>query len=191
MPPCYLTDLRFQDMVEKIQDPQSYLSAWELWMRILNIYSPLYDWIIARERCYIPSSIHGQSIPGIQVTDRSYFGPVQLMLMPLEHNDVAGMQRHRKFEEEARDMLLYYINEYLYLPIKTPRVFAVASELAIIFYEWSGLAAGRAGNLTKLTATDVDGKQYSGTLHVVDDADAVHLMLQRVHTFDPSGVGRR
>lgn len=89
--------------------------------------------------------------------------------------------RHRKFGDDTREAILQVMTLSPNDEISDFHItIAVANELAVEFWVWTGRQYGRP-DLKRLVVEDKDdGREISGPLHVVDDAEKVHRVLQHV-----------
>ncbi|KAF3925381.1 hypothetical protein ABW20_dc0110693 [Dactylellina cionopaga] len=102
---------------------------------------------------------------------------VYLAIVTWPH-DYYDFGRHRKFEQDAKEAILRVVpcGSYDEEVSNQHLIFAAVCEFCVSFYEWKGQPV-----LKKLPVRNsTTGETYSGPLHVVDDAEKVHRILQSV-----------
>ncbi|KAF3913943.1 hypothetical protein ABW21_db0206647 [Orbilia brochopaga] len=188
MPPRYLTHPRFCSFLEEEQYRPgdvfpATIQACHIWYNILAIEFEQEHW--ARPHRQWDDSFRGYfpvTSTRLQVLYGPPYGddPASLVVVTLQLLDDDNIRRHQKFEDDARTNVLDVIETDGRRQAQFGLVYAVVREYVVIFFKWTGWYRGRA-ELTKLVVRDgEDGKSYSGPLHVLDDADAVALMLEHI-----------
>ncbi|KAK6496769.1 hypothetical protein TWF481_001757 [Arthrobotrys musiformis] len=176
----YLTDTRFQRIVG-ILESHEHSSILVLWYYLLRLHFPRNNGWYRRhllsgiEHHHIHSQWrHWEPSPGVSA-NRCY---IMALMCP---HDSFDSGRHRKFGDDAREAILQVmtlspddeVSEGGHVTI------AVASELVVEFWEWTGRQLGRP-ELRRVTVVDEDWGRIVGPLHVVDDAEKVSRVMRYV-----------
>ncbi|KAK6522773.1 hypothetical protein TWF281_002209 [Arthrobotrys megalospora] len=184
----YLANPQVQESIEKVQS-QERRRVLSLWSDILSAEFPANDgWFVGfTNGGGLPYNVvhlrrqwdHSVNILAI----RRY-----LLVFALPH-DSYDFGRHRKFGDDAREAILQLMTLTYHDWISDFHItIAAASEFVVEFWEWTGRQFGRP-DLKRLTIEDkVEGTDIFGPLHIIDDAEKVHRMIQYVKERAESNV---
>ncbi|KAK6344828.1 hypothetical protein TWF718_006781 [Orbilia javanica] len=183
----YLTSPAVRASIKKAQSNEWYpLTA--IWRHILPCEFPdSDDWFTEVDDSQYIRPYHLISRGRIWTIDEDTTGSrCYLIVLALPHRQY-DFGKHRKFGDDAREAILQVMtlsphDRHSYFHV----IVAVVSELAVEFWQWTGTQYGRRPNLVRFVAEGEDDTKISGPLHIVDDVEKVHQVLQYIrHAASP------
>ncbi|KAF3932671.1 hypothetical protein ABW19_dt0202222 [Dactylella cylindrospora] len=89
--------------------------------------------------------------------------------------------KHVKFDIEARQSILLALSFDFDNWSDNDQIIVASTELVVCFFNWEAKNSKHSGRLTRLSMENAEtGEKYFGPLHLVDNADAIHYILQEI-----------
>lgn len=179
----YIEDDAVKDAIQKIESGADDINQ-NLWSRIVEVEFPISeDWHPDLSILY--GVEEPEPTPHLLklfcvVPDREYeHQRDSILIIHWRHQNKPD--KHAKLEDDASEIVMLTLTCSADPAVDQELYIAASTGLSVKFYHWTGREADGSPDLSDINVSDpITGEKYPGLLHLVDDADAVHVTLQDI-----------